>query len=878
MRFSPGRPTSDEIFRLQLIANAAFVAHEGQKAKFLADWLAGSKRRKVIYVFDTSIIVALCAPWRNGPSLDQRPDGVGQILPLRPLSMMSVNDRHAQIDDEAQRAEAVAWVLADRALRTAAKTGAPILQTNAHFKETLGVYEVVKRRAEAEVKTDFQSSRMRLNAMLEKLLQVYSHSIRNAQEIKDLERDPAIFLSRIVRTIRERELSRKSHSVREWDSFMDVVYHRGGVYRCSEFRPELTSYPDDNPSVIDVFRELAPETKRAAGALARKRELFMPIVRGSKPRASIEQVVADAEAVAEISYLSERLNAVDPDMKVVLVSADRSLVTAMALHDRNGRGEKADFSFNHIHHLWSFVDRISDDAIPVAMNPDDDINFKEPELFSGLLAFNSESRNDERYSYAESLIRNSTDPDVELAARMLPSDIDEAYKRWHRFSRRAASFHRYLAFDELQISAIAKTLRDKISTVSKATPTAPLNGEDLAQLSAETIARARDLSNVQFSGLGASSLLDAHKNGIRNPPDLMFDSLPITDSIFRDLARPRRVFHTARDFAARFEMIAEEAYSPTSDDDDDYRQLCYLKYLVLGALFASANRWVVAGQHASNAAQIVERARLAGSPVQVKKPKTNISGREAYYLMAVARRITAHQDDDFVEAFKLLRKAASCLEEDQSGRVEIDIPKIRFTSEELALELGRYYNAREDNTDLPCDTEFERVQSAARRLLLRMSLSSQDSPGAGHSFTVRRTTRTNIAVNLVQVAVIVEFRRRSQFRREDEISISEEVLRSALDEIIEHTDIRHVLTKIGIQHNFEDSLSDKEVMCSPLTLIYFVVGCALLDDPRIWVPTETGQIDTIFSQNREAVQITRYDRNRYRRLKKLALEIMSGRD
>jgi hypothetical protein len=53
-------------------------------------------------------------------------------------------------------------------------------------------------------------------------------------------------------------------------------------------------------------------------------------------------------------------------------------------------------------------------------------------------------------------------------------------------------------------------------------------------------------------------------------------------------------------------------YLPDKDKNpynDDYRQECYLKYLVPGTLFASANRWIVAQQHAESAIKIVERAK-----------------------------------------------------------------------------------------------------------------------------------------------------------------------------------------------------------------------------------------------------------------------------
>ena len=85
------------------------------------------------------------------------------------------------------------------------------------------------------------------------------------------------------------------------------------------------------------------------------------------------------------------------------------------------------------------------------------------------------------------------------------------------------------------------------------------------------MARARDRTNVEFSEIGANSILDAHRHGVRNPPDLMFDSLKVTDQIFKDLALPRRVFVNAEDFARRFERIVDDCYQPERSDkiDDD---------------------------------------------------------------------------------------------------------------------------------------------------------------------------------------------------------------------------------------------------------------------------------------------------------------------
>ena len=92
----------------------------------------------------------------------------------------------------------------------------------------------------------------------------------------------------------------------------------------------------------------------------------------------------------------------------------------------------AEFAFDHVHHLWSFVDGIAADIGPRGLNS------SRSELFSGFLAFDDEERHE--LPWIDRLAKYAIKAEPSLADRLLSQDIEQAYNRWHEFSEGAAKY------------------------------------------------------------------------------------------------------------------------------------------------------------------------------------------------------------------------------------------------------------------------------------------------------------------------------------------------------------------------------------------------------------------------------------------------------
>ena len=114
------------------------------------------------------------------------------------------------------------------------------------------------------------------------------------------------------------------------------------------------------------------------------------------------------------------------------------------------------------------------------------------------------------------------------------------------------------------------------------------------------------------------------------------------------------------------------------DDDTDY-----VFYLAFGALFGARGKWRVALILADRALAVVEKESSGPRPEK-------ISGREAYYLRAAARRLTARDRHDFDEAEGALRHARAALERNRAAAPDHPITGLRFDAEQVAIDLGRY--------------------------------------------------------------------------------------------------------------------------------------------------------------------------------------------
>ncbi|MCE8006398.1 hypothetical protein [Aestuariivita sp.] len=887
MRYIPkGRPLDFGDLRFQLVRNAAFVAYEGQKAKALMRWERQNEDRRVVFLFDTDVIKTLCAPWITGPVNERNlGDGYGQILPQRPLLDFDPDERQKLLGIERRKAESIAWLLANKAAQTAFQYGTPILQTTAHSLETFRVFESVKFDAAAEADVSRSSVDDREEQFFGQSLRIVANRLNNTDE-SFVPQKAGRFLADVLRTVEQRNLQRSSRFVREWDAFATIVRLSNGIFSLSDFAPSDKYYSSHLKCKLEnVSEELRKNDTSVALELAELEMSLRDVVAPSSYRFGKDRLATDGLAVAELIYANRRLAQLQAsDVRVVLITGDRKLVLALADSrqpsqagdDRQLRG----FAFDHVLHIWSFVDSITGEIQKAVSRGEPKASATQmsgSELFSGLLAFPAEVS--EPAKHLERLARNAVTPERDLTGQILPHEIEHAYERWNEFSEDAVGLHRHFLFNPVKYDEIAKILLAKFEAIDSR-----IDGERLGNLAVETMARARDRTNVEFSEIGANSVLNAHKNGVRNPPDLMFDSLEVTNQIFRDLSLPKRVFVTSAAFSNRFEQIVEDCYRPNSEDplDDDYRQECYLKYLVLGALFASANLWIVAEQHAESAVKIVERANWLRDPIRTRSfacdvKSTNMSGREAYYLLAVSSRVRARTRRRYDDARNWLVKARSSLAADREEGTAAGVPFIRFDCEDLAISLGHYYHARSENKDDPCDALADEISRSAQRLLdvreMMVQNDAEENVTVGDQYiNVTAAVKTTIATNLLQVGVVQGYRSSKNYVGSVTHSVDESELHRALDDLVTHTDLISQLSYFKKEPLSHDAPSDPSIICSPLILLYSVVGAMVGKMERIWRPGNVEEIDRLFDAFR--TNVTYYDDWRFQSLREYAKSIL----
>ncbi|WP_338693254.1 hypothetical protein V5279_43505 [Bradyrhizobium sp. 26S5] len=832
--------------------------------------MGADNKRRVLYVFDTDVIVAHCAPWRSGPADDVfLGRGYGQVLPQKPYESYPPGRRQAALFEERRRAEAVCWLLADKALRNALEHQ-PILQMGPHFAETLRVYEAVKLDAKSEPAYVRSTAEARQDHILNQTLQFIRINVQS--EKWPLEINPGHFLSNVLSRMQVRDLQRTSPFVREWDGFLDLVRRGGGIFELTEFRPRDASMTEHQ---AEAWTKICSRLKRQRNSPEWNNlyPVFQAIVAPDRYQRSRDRLEVDTETLTDLALANKWLSETEDSLRIVFVTGDRKMVLALAAARdilRGSEGEMASrFAFDHVHHLWSLVDSIGADITLPSRN-----GGRRSELFSGFLAFDE---NEQSAAEVDRLARYAIRAEPALTFRLLHQDIEQAYARWDDFSEGAANLHRYFLSGNTE--EISEILIEKLKFGDP-----NWNLEKLRAVVQETMARARDRSNVEFSGIGANSILDAHRHGVRNPPDLMFDSLKVTHRIFKDLALPRRIFLDADDFARRFERIVDDCYQPPlgSTVDDDHRQECYLKYLVLGALFASANRWLVAEQHAESAARIIERAKDLRDPIRTRSPRdelrSHMSGREAYYLLAVSTRVRARDERGFDESERWLREARIRLQEDRKERTGQGVPYIRFDCEALALSLSRYYHARSQSGEPRADRFADAVFRQARAVLnereaMARRNASTDVPPGDKLDNLPASTRASIATNILQVAAITCFRDRKEYCGNETSPVGRALISDELGTLIDSTSLLAELERVSVEEATGPATASAEIICSPLMMRYAVVAAMMIGDSRIWRPQNLQEVDELF-QSREIV-VTSYDRWRFDMLRNLARELLS---
>ncbi|WP_038384605.1 hypothetical protein [Bradyrhizobium elkanii] len=912
------RPLNKEQWRLQLVQNAAFAALEGSKRTALRSYLSG-QGRKVIYVYDTDIIVTNCAPWSQGPVVHETErwvGGYGQVLPLRPTYDLELQERLGISREEDRQAEAVAQLIAKHALKARLDDSSthPIYQLPAHFRETSKVYDAVRRRAEAFDRNDGNAIIRRSVAAVSGALVVLRDMATNTPGgIRD-QRRISDFTFSIVKRILEKTRN-PVKAVREWDRFYALNVNNGGIFSTEDFRwrgaESTRASRSGNDIVADCFTrepsKIEEGQKRALTDAAKR----MIAVQKGRSAANSARVADDADAIADLFLINKRLKEAKTECRLVLVTGDRNISQLFFGEFHAAKNIDQDLATNFgrdcIHHHWSFIDEM---AVAVngqlhrtdlgeATGDDHASNDRPPDFFSGLLAFRddpilepgkgnweAESLRKKQNIFYEICTKTEQSKYSEFISGVDELAISSAYKVWAEFTDRAVIAAELDAYSEPAFGDM-QVLRERVvKVIQNSVRSEEINWERLQDEVTEEVIRARDRSNVVFSDIGADVLMAARENGVRNPPDLMLDRLHNTNVIFDNLASPENIYNTVERFNVDFDRIAADCHD--SKDDGDDRQEVYLKYLVLGALVASAERWSVAEEHARNAITIIERSRRSKKPIPVREDiaegeaESFLSGREAYFLRAIACRLLAHGERDLARAEIFLTTARERLVEDRE-KGSATVPFIRFDNEKLALALSGYYWKRMLDSDDFCDEAVDGIYVAVRGLLeerSRLISRSADriSPVGDKYESIKPITLVSIATNLIQVKAIWSFRAANE-KVDAECPVSLALLRTALEDIYRNSNIVERLRQLDPSRSPDYQPKDAYrplSICTPLILRYAAVGALLLRDDHAgyWRPTNIEEVDSLFRNHQNS---TRYDTWRYPRLQEFARQLVRAR-
>lgn len=816
MPLSHSKSRADDFVR-----TAAFLKREfiGRNASVE---FGSNKANRTIYVFDSDVIVTKCAPWITGPIGERDNNGYGAIF------LGQNDDPNDPLGGEttAKKAEQVASILANYALNAHRDANqAPIFQFPSHARETNNVYRAVRRAVEATERIDSRGSQSRRSFEIARAVALLRHRASQGAKKEDVRE----LIDKVVDwlTYSGHADSRKAQALREWDNYYSLETEFGGIYpllHAAAFFPNTREIAN----AMLVMQE--------GSRLSHEQRTFDRLINhwtNELYRRERHNIQADAEALSYLFLVNARL--LETNWRCEFVTGDRTLaraayagIPASLLETNRQLGE--DFSINHIRHLWAY----SSDAL---IEPDKQQHFVD--LFSGLLAHWS----NQLYFPARTLEQLSKQR--EGPGEFISNEsLERALSEWDTLTSKAIVHHSFTEFqkDEPIRLAIWNVVNGSMDG---------RGWDHLVNLLQEEVDRIRDRTILSMSDLGIDVIIQAEKLGKRNPPELIFESLKNTNAIFRKLSIVDG-YKDIKSFEADLARIKDDCHNSTTDGDD--RQESHLKFLVLGAAFASAERWLIALSHAKRAISIIERSRNARSKIPVRHDgsvagtKSHMSGREAYFLAAVAQRILAANSRDFDEALETLERSVAALKEDWRQNTAKHITPSRFDNERLAIALGRYYSARsEDNANFR-DEYVADIYAAAK---VAVSLFS-DWRSGGNSNSLRDITVVNLATNIIQTFVIGEFRSAHNIHETNPCPVIADTVKDSVDAIAEMT-------------NYKSSDATEKINATRLIRTYASIGEMLISTSLPNVKGLYLQLQDLLKDLDEAA-VTRYDKWRYQAL------------
>ncbi len=759
-------------------------------------------QHKITYVFDTDVIVAFATPFAIGPApvsgeIQQRNGvlqrrGYGQLLPRYPADM-SENMLRIRAEENG-----VAWrttgLLTEKSFQTAFDECGAIYQFPQHLEQT----NIIRRKVEKDYleirKSTTGAPKSKTNAELRfhrntlALSKVLLSENRSTEELIG-------FLSRRLETSFLEYYDGRSGIEMEYKNFNDFENLYGSV---KPFREKLLSR--DISSNYQFNKDFLEAEEVALKIL---NELWFRRLRRTSPWKNSENIEDDVNALVELTRVNRRLIYIRGDQpeRVVFVTGDRSLIEAtygisrweieryvnafvngriteqeFTLHDAQEcsrklreyfgihleespstsiRGWFENFSYHYVRHFWALAGEALIDPNSSTFRADgkdaSDQNTKGKEqalqdFFHGYFAIVGERLSLSRKNMEKRVLRKKPHP----SSLKLDVNVKMFLDEWKRLTRDRIESRRLADLDRKEFSDTLKNQNNK---------------DNLLEVFEELAERQRDRAMVDISDYGAALLFQASEN-ISMPPDLYFKTLNRTNNIIHNLADPSHYKDNATLFLGDLNEMSLDCFSsehPESEKDD--RQLSYLKFLVLGATFASCEKWAAAQGHAIRALNIIDRSQGEygnfNGPIPVKSTenpdeRSHISGREAYYLAAICTRMRAEAYTDFDNCEWFISKTEAALGQDKNARESLneEFHSTRLLNERWSISLARYFYTRSRNEKADCSSMVESLSKFASDTKLKKLVETHLNDTRKAMY---RLTCDSICFNYLQTFVILSF-------------------------------------------------------------------------------------------------------------------------
>lgn len=790
--------------RLQrLILEAAFLHREFLAVK-AEDNFKSNFGGYIHYAFDNDVIKAFAEPWRWGPEklASQVDDGMGygQLLPRRSASFAhtEVSQRGKQRIEEDIRAIGVVRLLSEYALSVASGTSSlgRILQFEPHYLETTQDIDFVEEEANRrrEGKVGGAGELLMKNAVL--LLRAQLRDNISSPNIVSL-------IQRVSEVALTREHTGPARRMMSRDNYHRLESHFGTRERISGI-----SSIGHNESISSGQKGLY---RKGYDLLERFwfREFSL-----KRQRTSPASNLSDARSFATLAIINKTLIDLGINERVVLVTGSKELVkiaydcgpklqrylsqTSYSRFINNTSSDDIEidefqwkcffgfsqdreetrpsekwfdrFSLHYVRHLSAFSKG--------ALVENEDTS-KLDDLFHGLFALQWR-QNRFRRRDIEGIVQFPEKLRLSKDDQNSDSLYNEVLDEWNKLTMRALEAKRSADL-RLPENAV-QFLKSRFANIEG------LSASQLTEEIAEQVDRQRDRSMLELSDMGARALLERGLLSVRNPPDLFFASLSHTNAIFRKLSVPHYYAENPSLFVEDYDDVDLDCVPVEETEDGDDRQRSYLKFMVLGAVFASAEKWSTALGHAQRAIRTITRFKTLPRVRETygSDDVAHMSGREAYHLAAVCLRMLAREAADLDKSVKQLALSEKAYDKDLSKKPKLaeKLGRGRYRSERLAQELSRYYFQRwaSEISDTPrehdCrEFDVQPVISAFTELFAELSKQGKYFNGP---MTV--LTKVAAATNIIQTATILEFRKEKGCIDSIEGSpLNRDLLRRALD-------------------------------------------------------------------------------------------------